>query len=272
MLVIDDISILFLRMNPFEVGALCSLRNLALKMFQNILLAFHPLYYYVVFGIMHVWWYTTWRQRKTIHLRTGACKTCRPTGDVFNKELVVWLADGRMMQTVVGFSLSVVKRKAKWQPSFSKYSHGDIDRWCRVRIEHTCLEMVLVEVLMQSIPLWLSSFIKGKPMCGHHEHYIYRDHAFCCEQDSKKRAHNIIAMDFAGALSPVIAQAGYLYPNTSMAVKPLLHLLSDSTLRPFDISFSPDPTACHHCPLGQTSTLPGPRLPPRPTNLTLKTF
>ena len=124
---------IFLRMNPFGVGALCSLRNLALKMFQNILLAFHPLYYYVVFGIMHVWWYTTWRQRKTIHLRTGACKTCRPTGDVFNKELVVWPADGRMMQTVVGFSLSVVERKAKWQPSFSKYSHGDIDRWCRVQ-------------------------------------------------------------------------------------------------------------------------------------------
>ncbi len=45
-------------------------------------------------------------------------------------------------------------------------------------------------------------------------------------------------MDFAGAL----------YPNTPMAVEPLFHLHSDSTAWPFNISFSPDPTACHHCP------------------------
>ena len=31
-------------------------------------------------------------------------------------------------------------------------------------------------------------------------------------------------------------------------------------------------TIAHTPPLGQTSTSPGPRLPPRPTNLTLKTF
>jgi hypothetical protein len=55
-------------------------------------------------------------------------------------------------------------------------------------------------------------------------------------------------MDFAGALSPALAQAGYLYPNTPVAVKPLFHIRSDSTAQPFDISFSPDPTACHHCP------------------------
>jgi hypothetical protein len=65
--------------------------------------------------------------------------------------------------------------------------------------------------------------------CGQHDHDIYGDHAFCCKRGSKKRAHNIIAMDFAGALSPVLAQAGYLYPNTPMAVAPLLHLRSDST-------------------------------------------
>ena len=84
--------------------------------------------------------------------------------------------------------------------------------------------------------------------CGHHEHDIYGDHTFCCERGSKKRAHNIIAVDFAGALSPVLAQAGYLYPNTPMAVEPLFHLCSNSTARSFDISFSSDPTACHHCP------------------------
>jgi hypothetical protein len=55
-------------------------------------------------------------------------------------------------------------------------------------------------------------------------------------------------MDFAGALSPALAQAGYLYPNTPMAAKPLFHLRSVSTARPFNISFSPNPTACHHCP------------------------
>jgi hypothetical protein len=33
-----------------------------------------------------------------------------------------------------------------------------------------------------------------------------------------------------------------------MAVEPLFHLRSDSTARPFDISFSPDPTSFHHCP------------------------
>jgi hypothetical protein len=104
-------------------------------------------------------------------------------------------------------------------------------------------------------------------------HDIYGDHAFCCESGSKTRAHNIIAMDFAGALSPVLSQASYLFPNTPMTVKQLFHLHSDSTAHPFDISFSPHPTACHYCPtplLGQTSTSPEPHLHPRNTNL--KTF
>jgi hypothetical protein len=61
-------------------------------------------------------------------------------------------------------------------------------------------------------------------------------------------AHNVIARNFAGALSPVLAQAGYLYPNTPMAVEPLFHLRSNPTAGPFDISFSPDPTSCHYCP------------------------
>jgi hypothetical protein len=43
-------------------------------------------------------------------------------------------------------------------------------------------------------------------------------------------------------------QAGYLFPNTPMAVEQLLHLRSNSTARPFNISFSPDPTSCHYCP------------------------
>jgi hypothetical protein len=66
-------------------------------------------------------------------------------------------------------------------------------------------------------------------ICGHHDHDIYGDYAFCCERGSKKRAHNVIARDFAGALSPVLAQAGYLNPNTPMAVEPLFHLCSNPT-------------------------------------------
>ena len=101
--------------------------------------------------------------------------------------------------------------------------------------------------------------------CGHREHDIYGDHAFSCERGSKKRAHNIIAMDFAGALSPALAQAGYLFPNTPMAIEQLFHLRSDSTARPFDISFSPDPTSFHHCPyttIGADINITGP--PPTP--------
>jgi hypothetical protein len=66
-------------------------------------------------------------------------------------------------------------------------------------------------------------------------------------------------------ISPVFAQAGYLYPNTPMVVEPLFHLRSDSTARPFDISSLPTPqhaTIAHSPPLGQTSTSPGP--PPTP--------
>ena len=59
-----------------------------------------------------------------------------------------------------------------------------------------------------------------------------------------------------------------------VAVELLFHLGSDSTARPFNISFFPDPTACHHClytTIGADINT-GPRLPPRPTNLMLKAF
>jgi hypothetical protein len=68
-------------------------------------------------------------------------------------------------------------------------------------------------------------------------------------------------MDFAGALSPVLAQAGYLSPNTPMAVEPLFHLRSDSTSQLFDISFSPD-----HCPyttIGADINITGPLPTPK---------
>jgi hypothetical protein len=95
---------------------------------------------------------------------------------------------------------------------------------------------------------------------------IYGNHTFCCKRGSKKRAHNVIATDSAGALlSPVLAQAGYVFPNTPMAVKQLFHLLSDSTAQLFDISFSPDPTSCHYYPyttIGADISITGP--PPTP--------
>ena len=72
---------------------------------------------------------------------------------------------------------------------------------------------------------------------GYHEHDIYVDHAFCCEIGSKKRARNIIALDFAGALSPVLAHAGI----------PISQSNNCSTSAPtphHDLST----TACHHCP------------------------
>ncbi len=84
--------------------------------------------------------------------------------------------------------------------------------------------------------------------CGHHVHDIYGYHTFCCKQGSKKRAHIIIAMDFAGSLSPVFAQAGYLFPNTPMAVEQFFHLRSDSKAQPFGISFSPN-SRSHSMPL-----------------------
>ncbi len=58
-----------------------------------------------------------------------------------------------------------------------------------------------------------------------------------------------------------------------MTVEPLLHLHSDSTARPFDISFSPDPTSCHYCPyttIGADINITGP--PPTPKTYDLKTF
>jgi hypothetical protein len=88
--------------------------------------------------------------------------------------------------------------------------------------------------------------------CGHHEHDISGDHAFSCERGSKKRALNIIVMDFARALSTALAQAGYLFPITPMAVKPLFHLRSDSTARPFGYFILSPPNIIPPPPKGET--------------------
>ena len=102
--------------------------------------------------------------------------------------------------------------------------------------------------------------------CGHHDHDVFGDHAFCCDKGSKKRTHNTIATDFATILSPALAQAGYIYPNTKLDIKTHLHLRSDPTARPFDISFNPNPTPHHCCPyitIGADITITGTTPPPK---------
>ena len=102
--------------------------------------------------------------------------------------------------------------------------------------------------------------------CGHQTHDIFGDHAFHCDKGSKKRAHNVIATEFALALSPALTQAGYLYPNTPLGIESQFHLRSDPTARPFDIFFSPDPTSSHVCPfttIGADINITGPASPPK---------
>ena len=102
--------------------------------------------------------------------------------------------------------------------------------------------------------------------CGHHDHDVFGDHAFCCDKGSKKRTHNTIATDFATILSPALAQAGFIYPNTKLDIETHLHLQSDPTARPFDISFNPNPTSHHCCPyttIGADITITGTTPPPK---------
>ncbi len=102
--------------------------------------------------------------------------------------------------------------------------------------------------------------------CGHRDHDIFGDHAFCCNKGSKKCTHNSIANNFAIILSPARAQAGYIYPNTKLDIKTHLHLCSNPTARPFDISFNPDPTSYHCCPyttIGTDITITGTTPPPK---------
>jgi hypothetical protein len=147
---------------------------------------------------------------------------------------------------------------------FSSHTSYPLIAMSRSCIKHGLTPLTFVLCIWHK--LWLPIYANRTPfICGHHDHDIYGDQAFCCERGSKKRAHNVIARDFAGALSTVLAQAGYLYPNTPMAVEPLFLLHSNPTAWPFDISFSPDPTSCHYCPyttIGADININGP--PPTP--------
>jgi hypothetical protein len=63
-----------------------------------------------------------------------------------------------------------------------------------------------------------------------------------------------------------LAQAGYIYPNTKLDIETHLHLRSDPTAQPFDISFNPNPTSHHCCPyttIGADITITGTTPPPK---------
>jgi hypothetical protein len=68
-----------------------------------------------------------------------------------------------------------------------------------------------------------------------------------------------------------LAQAGYIYPNTKLDIETYLHLRSDPTAQPFDISFNPNPTSLHCCPyttIGTDITITGTTPPPPPKRQT----
>jgi hypothetical protein len=112
--------------------------------------------------------------------------------------------------------------------------------------------------------------------CGHHEHDIYGDHAFCCERGSKKRAHNVIAMDFAGALSLLFLHK----PATFFLTHPWQsnHCSTSTQTRQHDRSTFHSLLIPPHMPLLPIHHYWGrhqhhrPPAYPQPTNLTLKTL
>ncbi len=128
----------------------------------------------------------------------------------------------------------------------------------------------------QTVPPYLP---KQDPLhaCGHHEHNIYGDHAFCCERGSKKRAHNVIAMDFAGALSLLFLHK----PATFFLTHPWQsnHCSTSTQTRQHDRStFHSLLIPPHSMPLLPIHHYWGrhqhhrPPAYPQPTNLTLKTL
>jgi hypothetical protein len=76
----------------------------------------------------------------------------------------------------------------------------------------------------------------------------------------------LLASDFAIILSPLLAQAGYIYSNTKLDIKTHFHLQSDHAARPFDILFNPNSTSHHCCPyntIGADITTTGTTPPPK---------
>jgi hypothetical protein len=89
----------------------------------------------------------------------------------------------------------------------------------------------------------------------------------------------LICDGFATTLGPLLTTAGYLLPSSTLDIEPQLHLPSDPHVRPFNLSFNPDPSSPplinHACPYTTvgidvtiTSPPPYPSFNPTPPNVT----
>jgi hypothetical protein len=105
---------------------------------------------------------------------------------------------------------------------------------------------------------------------------IYGNHTFCCKRGSKKRAHNVIAMDFAGALSLLFLHK----PATFFLTHPRQsnHCSTSTQTRQHDRSTFHSLLIPPHMPPLPIHRYWGrhqhhrPPAYPQPTNLTLKTL
>ena len=85
----------------------------------------------------------------------------------------------------------------------------------------------------------------------------FGDHVFKCTRICKIGAHNFIRDGFARALTPALATAGFILPNSTIDIEPQLCLPSDPHARPFDISFDPYPAIPPNVHHGCTYTTVG---------------
>ena len=84
------------------------------------------------------------------------------------------------------------------------------------------------------------------------QHDIWGDHIFRCVKHNKIAPHNFIRDNWASALQPALALAGYITPSSQLQIEKDNLNISDTHARPFDISFDPDPSPTTnnlcHCP------------------------
>jgi hypothetical protein len=103
------------------------------------------------------------------------------------------------------------------------------------------------------------------PMCKcSRRHDCYGDHMFKCKHISKKMAHNIIRDSWMTALQPALATAGYINQTSKLDKERTDLPISETSARPFDISFDPDLTTngpnhtpCPYTTIGADITITG---------------
>ena len=87
--------------------------------------------------------------------------------------------------------------------------------------------------------------------CGHHEHDITETKPSAVKEVAKNEHITSLLWILPELYLLLLHKPATLFILThpwQLAVEPLFHLCSDSTARPFNISISPDPTACRYCP------------------------